>query len=463
MTKRFLFALSALSLFVAACVPQAADVTTPESTQPNQGTVESGTTTPPSGPREVTRVNCSSAPDEVEIVCEAYDLIKKHYVDPVPDQTLASAAIEGLETLDGASSNEPLVCVLIGSAFTTSCDVAAREAENSAEAAEAIVEGFAAFGLDANSTYFDPQELELLAEEQQGEIQGIGALVSPEDQTIEGDNKQCSVLSETCKVTIVSTISGAPAEAAGLMKDDEIVGVDGESVLGWSVDQLTAAVRGPAGTDVTITIDRGGERFDVTITRAAVEIPIIESDIFDNTGYIHLQLFTSNAGERFQLTVASQLSQGIERLVIDLRNNPGGLLDAAIEVASVFLTDGDVVITQGPGETLNYPVVSGARIVPENMPVIFVVNKGSASASEVVSGVLQETGRVTVVGENTFGKNTVQRRFGLSNGGALKLTIARWLTPGGLDFGGVGITPDIEMVFENDLTAEDLVAAVLAS
>lgn len=463
MTKRFLLALTALSLFAAACVPPTADVTTPESTSTTQGTTAPGTTTRSGGPREVSRVDCSSAPDEVEIVCEAYDLIKTHYVDPVPDQTLASAAIEGLETLDGADSNEPLVCVLFGPAFATACNVAASQADNSAEAAEAIVDGFAAFGLDANSTYFDSQELELLAEEQQGEIQGIGALVSPEDQTIEGDNKQCSVLSETCLVTIVSTISGAPAEAAGLKKDDVIVAVNGESVIGWSVDQLTATVRGPAGTDVTITVDRSGDSIIFTITRAAVEIPIIESDIFGNTGYIHLQLFTNNAGERFQTTVANLLGQSIKRLVIDLRNNPGGLLDAAIEVASVFLSDGDVVVTAGPGLSQNFPVISGRKIVPEDMPVIFIVNKGSASASEVVSGVLQERGRVTVVGENTFGKNTVQRRFSLSNGGALKLTIARWLTPGGLDFGGIGITPDILMAFESDITAEDLVAAVLAS
>ena len=117
---------------------------------------------------------------------------------------------------------------------------------------------------------------------------------------------------------------------------------------------------------------------------------------------------------------------------------------------------------KSPDETTSYPV-RGVSIVPEDMPVTFIVNKGSASASELVSGVLQENGLITLVGENTFGKNTVQQRFPLSNGGAIKLTIARWLTPGGLDFGGVGVTPDIEIFLDPDIETEDLVAAVLSA
>ncbi len=177
---------------------------------------------------------------------------------------------------------------------------------------------------------------------------------------------------------------------------------------------------------------------------------------------MRLRLFSGNAGEQFQFAVAGLLGDGVERLIVDLRNNPGGLLSAAIDVASVFISEGDVVVTQGPEDTTTYPV-RGVSIVPEDMPVTVVVNKGSASASELVSGVLQETDRVTLVGENTFGKNTVQQRFPLSNGGAIKLTIARWLTPGGLDFGGVGVTPDIEILFDPDIEAEDLVAVVLSA
>jgi carboxyl-terminal processing protease len=135
------------------------------------------------------------------------------------------------------------------------------------------------------------------------------------------------------------------------------------------------------------------------------------------------------------------------------------LLDTAIAIASVFLPDGDVVVTQSPDESTSYPA-TGASIIPEDLEVVFLVNKGSASASEVVSAVLQERGLAIVVGENTFGKNTVQQRFPLSNGGALKLTIARWLTPGGLDFGGVGVTPNVNMDLDN-LEIEALVEVAL--
>ena len=319
---------------------------------------------------------------------------------------------------------------------------------------------FGRISLDPNSLYLDEEALTLLQEEQQGEIEGIGALVSPEDETIEGENKQCAIVSETCNVVIASTIEGTPAEAAGLMAGDIIVGVDGEGVLGWTIEELTARVRGPSGTDVALMIRRGGETFEVTITRAAVVIPVLETARFGDDGYIRLRVFNSTADEQFQTAVIELVAEGIDDLVVDLRNNPGGLLDTAIEVTSVFLPTGDVVVTQGPNDDNTYQV-TGASLVPESVDVIFVVNGGSASASEVVSAVLQERDRAVVVGENTFGKNTVQQRFGLSNGGALKLTIARWLTPGGLDFGGVGVTPDVEMEFASEVTPADLVAAVV--
>jgi carboxyl-terminal processing protease len=269
-------------------------------------------------------------------------------------------------------------------------------------------------------------------------------------------------MSETCRILVVSTIEGAPAEAAGLQRDDVMVEVDGESIRGWTIDEVTARVRGPAGTPVTLTFERAGARFEVTMVRAAVRIPVLKVEQVGATGYIRLFVFSDGSGVEFEEAVVDLLADGAKRLVIDLRDNPGGLLDAAIEVVSVFLDNGEVVVTQGGDENTSYTVTGGA-IVPDEMEVDFLVNKGSASASEVVSAVLQERGRATVLGENTFGKNTVQQRFGLSNGGALRLTIARWLTPGGLDFGGVGVTPDIELPLGTDLEASAVVAAVLGA
>jgi carboxyl-terminal processing protease len=434
----------------AATTTEGSDATT--STSGSAGT----TTAPNNRPLEV--IDCAEPAEEVAIVCEAYDLINEHYVDPVEDDALAQAATLALMTLDGNDSDDVLVCVAPTPAFASTCDTAADAADDSAEAAEMIVAGFAAYGLDPNSAYLDEAALDLLQEEQQGAIEGIGALVAAEDETIPGDNKQCGLVSETCRILIVSTISGAPADDAGLQRDDVLVEVDGASILGWTVDEVTSAVRGPSGTDVTLTLERDGEPFDVTVTRTAVVIPVVETETIGDVGYVRLTSFTGTAGSQFETAVVGLLADGVDALVIDLRNNPGGFLTTAIDVTSVFLNDGDVVVTEGPGDSSTYPV-DGDAIIPDDVNVYFVVNKGSASASEVVAATLQERDAAVIVGESTFGKNTVQQRFNLSNGGALKLTIARWLTPGRHDFGGTGVTPDVSLDV-TDLTAEELVAAV---
>ncbi len=435
--------------------------TTTDSGRSTTSTDTTGTTDAPGSgnDRGLELVDCGSPPEAVVIVCETYDLIAEQYVDDVPTEELAEAAKLGLATLDGNDSDELLVCATPSDVFTATCDTAAQAADDSAEAAEAMVAGMAGYALDPNSGYLSEEALELLQEEQQGEIEGIGALVSPEDETIPGDNKQCGVVSETCRILIVSTISGAPAEAAGLMRDDVLVEVDGEPIDGWTVDQVTSAVRGPAGSDVVLTLARDGETLELTITRAAVVIPAVETETIGDVGYVRLSTFSGRAASQFEEAVIDRLSDGVDSLIIDLRNNPGGFLTTAIDVTSVFLEDGQVVVTEGPGQASDYPV-HGDAVVPAGMPVYIVVNKGSASASEVVAATLQERDRAVVVGENTFGKNTVQQRFDLSNGGALKLTIARWLTPDGHDFGGTGVTPDVPLDVA-DLTPDELVEAVV--
>lgn len=456
----------AIVLMAAACTPEQSpaittttplDTTTTTAAGPETTTTDSPPQTPAMVDRDLEVLDCDEAADEHSLVCEAYDLVRTHYVDAVDDSTLAEGAILGLHTLDGADSEELLVCVAPTEAFVPVCDVAASAADDSTEAAEAMVTGLVSYALDPNSAYLDPRAVELVREEQRGQVEGIGALVSPEDQTIPGDNKQCSVISETCQILIVGTITGAPAERAGLTRDDVIVAVNGRSIIGWTVDEVTATVRGPASTNVTLTIRRGTREFDVSITRAAVIIPIIETETIGDTGYISLASFSSDASSQFERAIVDRLTDGVGTLVIDFRNNPGGLLNTAIDVISVFLADGDVVVTQG-SESTSYPV-TGTVIVPEDVDVYVVVNKGSASASEVVSATLQERSRAVIVGENTFGKNTVQQRFNLSNGGALRLTTARWLTPEGLDFGGVGVEPDISLDVD-ELTPEELVAAL---
>ena len=455
---RRLAVLVAMTALVAACdldedaAPPTSDSSTTEASSAVAGT-EAGRERP------LRLTGCDPADPEVEIVCETYDLVRRHYVDEISDADLARAADLGLLGLDGAATQTELVCAAPAVAFQETCELALDEAETGAEAAEAMVFGLVTYGLDPNSVYFDPEARELVEEEQTGHVEGIGALVTAEDSST---GELCSVISDTCRMYIVSTIDDTPAEAAGLQPDDVVVAVNGEDIRSWTLDEVTATVRGPAGTDVVLTLERGEEVFDVTITRAAFVVPVVVSEVVGDAGYVALNMFTDNADELFDDALDDLLDQGVETLVVDLRNNPGGLLDTAIEVASAFLPDGDVVVTESPDSSTSYPV-SGNPIVPQDMKVVVVVNRGSASASEVVSAVLQERGRVTVVGENTFGKNTVQQRFALSNGGALKLTIARWLTPGGLDFGSVGVTPDVLREIEIELPVEAVVREALAA
>jgi carboxyl-terminal processing protease len=409
--------------------------------------------------RSLKLVGCEPVDPEVEIVCEAYDLVRRHYVDQVTDAELADAAARGLEHLDGSSSGSELVCPAPATPFIETCELALEKAEISTEAAEAMVFGIATYGLDPHSVYFDPEALDLIEEEQAGEIQGIGAMVTAEDPET---GEVCNVIGEACQMSIVSTIDDTPADRAGLEPDDVVLAVDGDDITGWTVDEITATVRGPAGSEVVLTVDRSGEIFDVTITRAAFVVPVVESEVVGTTGYVALNMFTDNADELFQDALTDLLSEDVDTLVVDMRNNPGGLLDTAIEVASAFLPDGEVVVTQGPDSSTSYPV-SGETVVPDDVRVVMVVNGASASASEVVSAVLQERGRATIVGENTFGKNTVQQRFALSNGGALKLTIARWLTPDGHDFGSVGVTPDVMNDMDIRLPVERVVQEALAA
>jgi C-terminal peptidase prc len=451
--------LVAVALLVASC--DAADTAQPEGTTatPQSETTVESTATTTQDERPMRLVGCDAVDPDVEIVCETYDLVRRHYVDEISDEDLARAATLGLQELDGASADSELVCVAPATAFLETCEVALGEAETGAEAAEAMVFGMASFGLDPHSVYLDPEAVELLEEEQAGEIQGIGALVTAEDSATE---EECNVISDTCQIHVVSTVEGTPADTAGLRPDDLILGVDGAEITGWTVDEVTTMVRGPAGTEVVLTIQRDTDVFDVTITRATFVVDAVVSEVVGDVGYVGLNTFTGNADELFLDHVGTLVDQGVDSIVLDMRNNPGGLLDTAIEVASAFLPDGDVVVTEGPDSSTSYPT-SGDPIVPADIGVIIIVNEGSASASEVVSAVLQERGRATVVGENTFGKNTVQQRFSLSNSGALKLTIARWLTPGGHDFGSVGVTPDVIAEIEAGLPVENVVQEALAA
>ena len=469
MRIRSLIAVAALGCLTAACgliIEEAPDTTAAQdvpTTVSSTSTTLPQTTTTSIVDDELITTSCPTTDEAFSPLCEAYQLITEVYVDPVDDVTLADAALLGVQALaEPGSAPGPLTCPIPTEAFVRVCEKL-EELDVAGEGLEPILYGMAQFGLDPNSTYIDPEALALIQEEQTGSVEGIGALVTTEDLTSDDPaNTLCNIIGDTCPLVIVSTLPGSPAAAAGVQPGDVFVAVDGDPIAGRTVDEVTAIVRGPAGTDVAITFDRDGETVDVVITRASIEIPITIVESFGEVGYLRLNMFTSNAGDQVDEDLRELLDAGARTIVLDLRDNPGGTLDAALDVTSEFLGDGVVVRTVGPDEERTYPVRDDGLATDPSIEVIVVVNRGSASASEVVAGALQERGRAIVVGETTFGKNTVQQRFPLSNGGAMRLTIARWITAGGLDFDD-GIVPDVTIEIDPAITPAALVELVTRS
>ncbi|NIA25464.1 MAG: PDZ domain-containing protein [Gammaproteobacteria bacterium] len=448
MKYRALLAAAILTL-VACTAPAVPPSSTASGVTPQPtATMNSPTTVTPAG-----TTTCDDPPKDFRPLCTAYHIITTSYVDPVDDSRLAEGAARGItehESEPGATAPDSLTCALPSPAFAQVCDAFVEEERTdpapTPELVAAAISGMLQYGLDdPYSVYFSPEALARFQEETSGQIEGIGALVRPED-TSTPENGPCSTISDTCRLVIVTPLEGGPAEGAGLQSGDIMTTVNGESIDGWLVDEVIAEVRGPAGTDVTIGILRDGTQLEFTITRAAIDIPIVASRMIDDSiGYLKLTIFAANAPQQVDTALRKLLDAGATTIILDLQHNPGGSLNSAIFVASEFLSDGLVLRTEAPGDTEEYQVTPGGAATDPNIALYVLVDRASASASEVVTGAFMDAGRATVIGEHTFGKNTVQQQFNLGNGGALKLTVARWVTPKGHDYGKVGLTPDIEI------------------
>jgi carboxyl-terminal processing protease len=208
-------------------------------------------------------------------------------------------------------------------------------------------------------------------------------------------------------------------------------------------------IRGPKGTDVTLTVKREGEgSLDITITRDDIKVPSVESEIKEydekRIGYISLNRFGDTTTEEVEESVKSHLEEGVDGLIVDVRFNGGGYLDKAIDLSSMFLTKGKVVsVERREGEPTHHYVTG--RPIAEDIPLVVLINEGSASASEILAGALQDQSRATIIGKKSFGKGTVQEVFDLPGGTSVRITTARWLTPDGKDLGKEGVSPDIEV------------------
>ncbi len=295
---------------------------------------------------------------------------------------------------------------------------------------------------DPHSSYMDPTEFSDATAPLEG-YSGIGAYVNTEGEFL----------------TITEPIKGSPAEAAGLKPGDQIIAIDGVDMVGTLAENARQKVLGPAGTKVVLTIKREGmeQPFDVPIIRAQISIPSTEYRMLDNNiAYVRLNVFSDTTSSELHAALTELLAQNPQGLILDLRNNGGGYLDTAIKVGSEFLADGVVAYEEtgnGARETFN---ASGNGIATQ-VPMAVLVNEYTASASEIVAGALQDRGRAQLVGVTTYGKGTAQNWIPLSNNeGAIRVTVARWLTPNNRNVTGTGLSPDVEV----KITDADIAAGI---
>ncbi len=325
---------------------------------------------------------------------EIWDLVKDSYIDqPVSEQDLYYGALEGL--LGGLD--------------------------------------------DPYSTYFDPEVAAAFNAELEGTFFGIGAEIASKDEY----------------VTIVAPLEGSPSDLAGVMPGDRVLEIDGNDAFGISVNEAVFQIRGEEGTEVVLTILREGEEelLEISIVRSEIKVDSVNWEIQDDgIAVISVSMFNDDTTDLFQSAVQEVLTSDVKGIVLDLRNNPGGLLTEAINLAG-FWVNGSTVVIERVQEAEREFASSGVAQL-NGIKTVVLVNGGSASGSEILAGALQDYGYATIIGEQTFGKGSVQEYYELPDGSAVKITVAEWLTPNGSSINEIGITPDIIVEY----TSEDFYA-----
>jgi carboxyl-terminal processing protease len=289
---------------------------------------------------------------------------------------------------------------------------------------------------DDYTSFLEPDLAEINRSDMTGSFEGIGALVRMNDAN---------------QLEIVRPMENQPAESAGIEAGDVVLAVDGQSIEGMGMYEAIALIRGPQGTRIVLTIQRAGvdEPFDVEIERARIPVPTIEYEMLaGNIAYIRLYEFNGQATARLQETLDELLDQNPIGLILDLRNNPGGFLNQAVSVADEFLPAGVVLIEKS--NEFERAFESTDQGLADDVPLVVLTNAGSASASEIVAGAIQDRDRGVLIGETTFGKGSVQQVYRLSNGSELRVTVARWYTPDEQPIHGNGLDPDIAVPLTED-------------
>jgi carboxyl-terminal processing protease len=294
---------------------------------------------------------------------------------------------------------------------------------------------------DPHSAYLSPEEMRDLDDTTMGRFGGVGLIISKIDRGVE----------------VVAPIEGTPAYRAGVNAGDLIVAVDGESVVDLNIDEVLSVLRGEPGSSVTMTIIRGKSlRFDVRVVRDMIEVPTVRQDVIpDGIGYLRIIQFTPLTVERVEDALQQFADSGYSSLIIDLRSNPGGLLSGVIDISDFFLSKGPIVSTRSRVPSENHVFYASSRntIVPADLPIVVLIDRGSASASEILAGALQDTGRATIMGEKSYGKGSVQQIKRVGDAG-FRLTMSRYYTPLGKNIDQIGISPDVP-VQEPELSEEE--------
>ena len=315
-------------------------------------------------------------------VFRALQVIKSRYVEEVPTETLAAGAVKGMVQSLG----------------------------------------------DPHSIYMDAKTYKEFMVETEGAFGGVGIVIGVKDKVL----------------TVVSPIEGTPGEKAGIKSGDQIVKIDGKETKDMALDEAVGKIRGPEGTQVTLTIRRSEQELqDYALTRSNIQIKTVAGKMLpDNIGYIRIAMFNESTGKDLNQKYEELQKQGMKAVVLDLRDNPGGLLEESVKVAGRFVPPGNVVTVirrDGSRET------HASKTDTPRLPLVVLINQGSASASEIVAGAVQDRGTGTLVGTKSFGKGSVQTLFPLGNSGAIKLTFAKYLTPNDRSINGVGIEPDVKV------------------
>ena len=290
---------------------------------------------------------------------------------------------------------------------------------------------------DPYSTFFTPDESKMLEEDISGSFSGIGAEIGFKKETL----------------TVIAPLKDSPAEKSGILAGDQILKVDDKSTQDMALEEAVSHIRGEKGTTVSLSVFREGfsEAKEFKITRDVIKVPTIDLEMKDGIAYIKLYNFIGNIEREFRQTAVQAAKNKPKGIVLDLRNNPGGFLEAAIDIAGYFLPKGEVVAIEdfGNGEGENEFRSKGYKNF-ENAPLVVLINNGSASASEILAGAVKGREKIKLVGETTFGKGSVQEVISMSNGTSLKVSVARWLTPSGQSIQDSGIEPDVKVEMKKE-------------